>query len=215
MSQPQWGAAAVVAGSNASKRRAKTVMAGPHTVLDRVDVTVSRQDQQVLDTVMAALRGGGHATVVRVAGGWVRDKLLQRPNHDLDITVDDMTGAGVAGVVHDHLVAAGEAATRVAVIQANPEQSKHLETATTKVHGKEVDFVNLRCEEYAEDSRIPTTVREPAELAWRGQAHTFTPQGRARPPPLLGAEVRQPPGRRAAPGLHRECHVLQRQRRRD
>ncbi|CAE7941303.1 CCA1, partial [Symbiodinium sp. KB8] len=68
-----------------------------------------------------------------------------------------MTGAGVAGVVHDHLVAAGEAATRVAVIQANPEQSKHLETATTKVHGKEVDFVNLRCEEYAEDSRIPTT----------------------------------------------------------
>jgi Poly A polymerase head domain len=44
---------------------------------------------------------------------------------------------------------------RIAVIQANPEQSKHLETATFKVFGLEIDCVNLRTEEYAEDSRIP------------------------------------------------------------
>ena len=46
---------------------------------------------------------------------------------------------------------------RIGIITANPSQSKHLETATMKVHGIEVDFVNLRAEEvYEGNSRIPT-----------------------------------------------------------
>lgn len=46
----------------------------------------------------------------------------------------------------------------VTKIESNPEQSKHLETARTTVLGSEIDFVNLRSEEYAVDSRIPTQV---------------------------------------------------------
>lgn len=46
----------------------------------------------------------------------------------------------------------------IAKIERNPDQSKHLETARTKVLDTELDFVNLRSEEYAEDSRIPTEV---------------------------------------------------------
>jgi tRNA nucleotidyltransferase (CCA-adding enzyme) len=41
------------------------------------------------------------------------------------------------------------------VIKCNPERSKHLETATMSVMGTEVDFVNLRAEAYAGDSRVP------------------------------------------------------------
>jgi len=40
-------------------------------------------------------------------------------------------------------------------IQANPSQSKHLETATVKMFDLWIDFVNLRSEVYAESSRIP------------------------------------------------------------
>ncbi|CAI5474566.1 unnamed protein product [Closterium sp. Yama58-4] len=40
----------------------------------------------------------------------------------------------------------------------NPDQSKHLETATMMIHGMWIDFVNLRAEEYAHDSRIPHTI---------------------------------------------------------
>jgi tRNA nucleotidyltransferase (CCA-adding enzyme) len=41
--------------------------------------------------------------------------------------------------------------------RGNPSQSKHLETATMKIHGIDVDFVNLRANEvYGADSRIPT-----------------------------------------------------------
>ncbi|CAG8673147.1 1618_t:CDS:2, partial [Acaulospora morrowiae] len=43
-------------------------------------------------------------------------------------------------------------------IDSNPEKSKHLETATTKIFDQEIDFVNLRHEEYAEESRIPKIV---------------------------------------------------------
>lgn len=41
---------------------------------------------------------------------------------------------------------------------SNPEQSKHLETARMRLCDTWIDFVNLRCEEYCENSRIPTVV---------------------------------------------------------
>jgi tRNA nucleotidyltransferase (CCA-adding enzyme) len=57
---------------------------------------------------------------------------------------------------------------RVAEIKANPEQSKHLDTATVSLLGQggdashprklDLDFCQLRSEEYAEGSRIPTDV---------------------------------------------------------
>lgn len=43
-------------------------------------------------------------------------------------------------------------------IEQNPDQSKHLETATLKVFGQDIDLVNLRSEEYVENSRIPKEV---------------------------------------------------------
>lgn len=42
------------------------------------------------------------------------------------------------------------------VIPANPDQSKHLETATLRLHGLSIDMVHLRNETYTEHSRIPT-----------------------------------------------------------
>ena len=46
----------------------------------------------------------------------------------------------------------------IAKIEQNPDQSKHLETATLKVFGQDIDFVNLRSEEYVGGSRIPKEV---------------------------------------------------------
>ena len=43
----------------------------------------------------------------------------------------------------------------MAVISANPDQSKHLETATMQLHGLSIDLVNLRSETYSDSSRIP------------------------------------------------------------
>jgi len=54
------------------------------------------------------------------------------------------------------------------VIKANNEKSKHLETAVIKVMGEFIDLVNLRSEEYGEDSRVPEiAIGTPEEDAQR------------------------------------------------
>ena len=70
-----------------------------------------------------------------------------------------MTGAEFANYINSYEVAHGHKKHPVGIIKANPDQSKHLETATIHLGIGWVDFVNLRAEEYASNSRIPQMVR--------------------------------------------------------
>eukprot|EP00004_Rigifila_ramosa_P019249 TRINITY_DN4863_c0_g1_i2.p1 TRINITY_DN4863_c0_g1~~TRINITY_DN4863_c0_g1_i2.p1 ORF type:complete len:493 (+),score=84.21 TRINITY_DN4863_c0_g1_i2:171-1481(+) len=67
-----------------------------------------------------------------------------------------MMGREFAQHVNEFLQSRGIPTHTIGVIQMNPEQSKHLETATVRIHNTMVDFVNLRSETYAEHSRIPS-----------------------------------------------------------
>ncbi|CAG8824759.1 10002_t:CDS:2, partial [Racocetra persica] len=96
---------------------------------------------------------------LRIAGGWVRDKLLGYECNDLDIAINSMMGCEFGEHVNNFLRLKGHATENIHKIESNPEKSKHLETATTKIFGYEIDFVNLRSEEYVEDSRIPNAYR--------------------------------------------------------
>lgn len=58
--------------------------------------------------------------------------------------------------VNEYLHHLGKETAGVGVIQMNPDQSKHLETARMRVNGTWIDLVNLRSETYAEGSRIPS-----------------------------------------------------------
>jgi len=123
-------------------------------------------------------------TTLRIAGGWVRDRLLRDqamgvsleggldsrgslsreqadirdPSIDIDIALDDQLGSEFAAKVFAWLEEHGEeAAHGVGTIMKNPEKSKHLETATMSFRGFSIDFVNLRTEEYSDgSSRIPS-----------------------------------------------------------
>ncbi|KAG1438898.1 hypothetical protein G6F56_012479 [Rhizopus delemar] len=90
----------------------------------------------------------------RIAGGW----LLGKECHDLDIAVNDMMGNEFAIFVNKYLESQGYPTESIAKINSNPEKSKHLETATTKLFGQEVDFCNLRTEVYEPGSRIPSNI---------------------------------------------------------
>lgn len=131
----------------------------------------------------------GWSLEARIAGGWVRDKLLGQDSHDLDISLSTLTGHIFALLLRSYLLSPDFAASKLANehgspfhssstssdhlvghitrIAANPEQSKNLETATAKVAGLQLDFVNLRKEVYVGNSRIPTmtfgTAQEDAE----------------------------------------------------
>ncbi|KAL7517498.1 hypothetical protein ACHAWX_002416 [Stephanocyclus meneghinianus] len=122
---------------------------------------------------------------IRVAGGWVRDRLLNQHSSDVDVALDCMMGVQFARIVQSYIAQQSQAMEeealadsskgvesvfngkgkkyqcnqpKIGVIGANPSQSKHLETATMNIHGIDIDFVNLRAEEvYEENSRIPTS----------------------------------------------------------
>lgn len=102
--------------------------------------------------------------ILRWAGGWVRDKLLGIETHDIDVAINTMTGYHFASHMRDYC-STPEAMIKHSIlpddigslhnIARNPDKSKHLETAMAKVFGIDVDFVNLRKETYADDSRNP------------------------------------------------------------
>lgn len=100
--------------------------------------------------------------VLRFTGGWVRDKLLGIPSHDIDVGINRMTGYDfgnyLAGFLERNLDRYNIPPRTVHKIESNPEKSKHLETATTKILGLDIDLVNLRSEVYKADSRIPEMV---------------------------------------------------------
>ena len=120
-------------------------------------------------------------TILRFTGGWVRDKLLGVPSHDIDVAINKMTGYQFGLCLKEYLeipgnperyglegVATSDKQSQKAgttdksktvgglhKIEANPEKSKHLETVTTRILGLYIDLVNLRKETYTEDSRNP------------------------------------------------------------
>lgn len=80
-------------------------------------------------------------------------------SNDIDVALSNMMGVTFAALFVDYCSKVkGLKVSQIARIESNPEQSKHLETARTTVLGRELDFVNLRSEEYSQDSRIPTHI---------------------------------------------------------
>ena len=85
-------------------------------------------------------------------------QLLGSDSNDIDIALADMMGVPFAEYLLEYAKSKGLPVGTIAKIESNPDQSKHLETARFTVYNTELDLVNLRSEEYAENSRIPTQV---------------------------------------------------------
>jgi tRNA nucleotidyltransferase (CCA-adding enzyme) len=118
----------------------------------RDSITISEHEQKIFNTLVEVLKLNGKTTTLRVAGGWVRDKLIGKESHDIDIAMDDMMGKEFAEMINKHLY---PGQLKYGIIKKDAEKSKHLETATIKVHDYFVDLVNLRYEEYTEEGRAP------------------------------------------------------------
>ncbi|WZZ58507.1 hypothetical protein YC2023_058614 [Brassica napus] len=121
---------------------------------EKIDLT--EKERKIFDRLLGTLRFCNLDTQLRVAGGWVRDKLLGRDSDDIDIAIDNMSGSEFLDKLKEYLSSRDEQVQGDTVIERNPDQSKHLETAKMRIYDQWIDFVNLRCEEYTENSRIPT-----------------------------------------------------------
>ncbi|KAG0294455.1 hypothetical protein BGZ96_001114 [Linnemannia gamsii] len=138
-----------------------------------LEIRLTEQEAKICEVLDAVSKRyeekEGKKVQLRIAGGWVRDKLLGLICHDLDIGIDTMMGYDFALLVNDYIESIGHEKRSIAKIATNPEKSKHLETATMVVLGMPLDFVNLRSEVYDDASRIPSeiTFGTPSEDAHR------------------------------------------------
>ncbi|OWY99472.1 TRNA nucleotidyltransferase [Phytophthora megakarya] len=94
-------------------------------------------------------------TQLRVAGGWVRDKLRGAESEDIDIALDNLKGTTFARYITKFQRDRRLPPSSVGIVKANSDKAKHLEVATVTIEGSTVDLVHLRAEEYTRDSRVP------------------------------------------------------------
>ena len=65
-----------------------------------------REEEEIFSTLLAVVKHHDLPVTLRVAGGWVRDKLLGKQSSDIDIALDSMLGrefaeqAGVSSLRH-------------------------------------------------------------------------------------------------------------------
>lgn len=80
-------------------------------------------------------------------------------SNDIDVALENMMGLPFAELLQKYCgTVKGIPVAKIAKVERNPDRSKHLETAKSTVLGIELDFVNLRSEEYTENSRIPSQI---------------------------------------------------------
>ncbi|XP_051195781.1 tRNA nucleotidyltransferase cca2 [Lolium perenne] len=145
-------------------------------VVETVVIELTEEEEKIFQRLLDVVRHFDLCTTLRVAGGWVRDKLLGEQPADIDIALDNnMTGLEFSVKYTEFLVekklTVGEKQQEKGkkleggtnVIRCNPDRSKHLETVKMSVLGRDIDFVNLRSETYVESTRIPTMKSGTAE----------------------------------------------------
>ncbi|KAK4391217.1 tRNA nucleotidyltransferase cca2 [Sesamum angolense] len=84
-------------------------------VKDYIDLTA--KEKQIFDRLLQVLRHFNLQTQLRVAGGWVRDKLLGKECYDIDIALDNMLGREFCEKVNEYLSSTGEETQGIGVIQ--------------------------------------------------------------------------------------------------
>lgn len=119
------------------------------------EIWLTSREEALFDFLRQALEHSEKDVKLRVAGGWVRNKLLGLPSDDLDIVSDTLSGEKFALLVKAYQQKIGMRKSTFGIIQSNPDQSKHLETVVIKLFGLDIDLNQLRSDSYANESRIP------------------------------------------------------------
>lgn len=125
-------------------------------------IVITDHERKVFDIITMVAQSLPNDPHPRVAGGWVRDKLMDQNSDDIDISLEGMTGQDFVESIK--LYAQQNQITRGLiggsyVVPQNLDKSKHLETAAIEIDGQKIDFVNMRKEPpgiYESGSRIPT-----------------------------------------------------------
>jgi hypothetical protein len=68
-----------------------------------VSIQLTAQEEELFNILMKTLEYERLTTVLRCAGGWVRDKLLKKDSHDIDLAIDNKLGQEMAQHINNYL----------------------------------------------------------------------------------------------------------------
>lgn len=83
-------------------------------------VHLTEQEKELFAVLKAVVAHSSPSTVLRCAGGWVRDKLLGKDSHDIDIALSDKKGAEFAEDINAYLASQAQSTVKVAVVSLLP-----------------------------------------------------------------------------------------------
>ncbi|KKM59934.1 hypothetical protein LCGC14_1546890, partial [marine sediment metagenome] len=136
------------------------------------DIILTPKENNIFEFLRQVKKDMNLNVQMRVAGGWVRDKLLGKESDDIDIAVD-MPGYDLARIISEAAVRYNinhvDRAYRVSLEKSNTStgsQSDDLMVGAVNLFGQKIEFVPMRTEHYPDpNSRTPqiTTTSDPKE----------------------------------------------------
>lgn len=163
-----------IPGVDTPVARVAAVKKKKYVAAQTTEIGLSETERAIFDLLVRVKREYNLPTGFRVAGGWVRDKLLGRESDDIDIAVA-MPGYEVAKLVEEfgqrHGLKDIGSSYRVSLEKvADPAdksgQSPDLMVGAVSVYGIKIEFVPMRTESYPDpNSRQPmiTPTKDPKE----------------------------------------------------
>ena len=107
-------------------------------------ITLNKKENEFFSIIINILKKNSLKTICRVAGGWVRDKLLGIESDDIDIVINDIKGREFAEILNRELYPGN---TKYGIFNKNPQKEKNIEIVNIILFDTNIDVTNLRCED--------------------------------------------------------------------
>lgn len=116
-----------------------------------IQINLDPVEQNIVNFVKAVCNQTG--STVRIAGGWVRDRLLGVHSKDIDLTIDNMSGIKFGEMCEKVAASNTEWSKNIGEANRNVKDDPRIQALGTtyiQMYGILVDLVNLRKEDYTE-----------------------------------------------------------------
>lgn len=137
------------------------------------DISITDGERSIFDIIKKGRDAYAPGVELRIAGGWVRDRLLGKVSDDIDIAVTGGDGNRIAEAIRKFdLKNYGGKHTKdpysVSLEKTQPGEKKTsagLRVGSIDINGVKIEFVPMRTESYNEKSRIPeiSSTNDPRE----------------------------------------------------
>jgi len=127
-----------------------------------MDINLTNQEKSIIDYLRNSKESIPELRHVdmRIAGGWVRDKLMGKDSDDIDIAISNISGYDIVNILKLHDVNGSLGGTFTVSLDKslkseNIEDLNKLQVGGVDMWGQKVEFVPMRTERYETGSRTP------------------------------------------------------------